>query len=273
VCAYVRVWSQPAEHGKLLLENLGEDVTRWLQEHSSEAKCVGGILKGRGGATRSAGAPGPRGGERKVLKARSIKNPVQFDAALPSKDGGNKRDDGSEGEGEGGREREAASAASAAISRPSSSESNASAASTDSARSSSSESQDALDAAENSGDDVEEAAAEETYEARSVRHLLEELHDFEDTSDWVLQVSPIVHYLPNILDPYHLSSFMPAVRVSLPCYFLCSMLSSMSSVSLCFFSASPSASCVRTNIRLPLSAPVTPIRPRVARVYELSSRR
>ena len=86
----------------------------------------------------------------------------------------------------------------------------ASAASTASphSRTSSSESQDATDAAGDSGDDIQEASAEETYEARSVRHALEELHDFQSTSDWVLQVSQILRYRSNVLESHHLSKFI-----------------------------------------------------------------
>ena len=208
------IHSQVNKHGDKLRELLGPGMAQMITLHYTEPKSKGGILRGRGGATRSAhSVPGPRGGERKVLiaRVRDSTRGVQFDAIHDDMSIGVQLNAIHDGDGMSIREREllASVLRKRGQDKDEDSSDNSDAASdhstqaaSDSDSDSSRSSSDNTDAASRDENDMEEGMEGEayscdSYEARSVHEALEDLHDFTDesgdcTSNWVLQVTLVL---------------------------------------------------------------------------------
>ncbi len=135
----------------------------------SEARAKGGILKGRGGATRSAAAPrDAKGRDRKVLQTHGARGRARFADTSSAEDVAERGESASLGEEEGGPL------------RASSSESSGSDAS----------SADTVAGTKEKEEEESELriGMEQSYQEELVQRVLEELHDFGASSQWVLQV-------------------------------------------------------------------------------------
>ena len=179
---------------KLVLQ---EDRFRALYEFS-EPRAKGGILKGRGGATRGAAPSDAKGRDRKVLQKHGARGHAHFadtssaeetadrDVSLVEEDVGSSRPpQTSSSDSSGSSESDASSADTARPPRTSSSGSSGSdASSADTAEHASVSGEE-----ETAGSELRrEIGMEQSCEEELVQRVLEELHDFGASSQWVLQV-------------------------------------------------------------------------------------
>ena len=182
---------------KLVLQ---EDRFRALYEFS-EPRAKGGILKGRGGATRGAAPSDAKGRDRKVLQKHGARGHAHFadtssaeetadrDVSLVEEGVGSSRPpQTSSSDSSGSSGSDASSADTARPPRTSSSGSSGSSGS-DASSADTAEHASVSGEEETAGSELRrEIGMEQSCEEELVQRVLEELHDFGASSQWVLQV-------------------------------------------------------------------------------------